>query len=1018
MPSILPQATVFKEYQAIIPADITAPMRSHIAGPQAELHRYENSAEKTLISVGAYNAASPTTYDYPNIASDSIVDIDSVAVHIDNALLQYFQDLKSVGTTIIPVSGYKNRIVTAASNGFKANTATYPRLAALKDRDVAIGDVVFLQDSTNTQTTSVAGFIADQVAASISAATSDAGNDLAQPNSTPGSAPTVAATGGGSTGGLLQAGTYFVRYSFTGPFGETSASDASTLFTVSAGNIPRVTIPATPTGATSAKIYLSPTSGTALQCTLYKTGVVTTTTDLTIAYTTGAAYPPSNTQISGTANDVSISLVDTSTYNGLATGDITETYTIQVTTGGAGGVAVLSVTSASGRDDVASVTTAAFASQTTIGARGLKVTFVHTSDNLVIGQTWQMTVRQAWATATPTSDGAFTGNNDITYIVTVTRGGKYSDSTKPQITVTSNTGIDSSGPTTVTAATTDFAIGTLGVNVQFAGAGLNKGDIYYVPVVGPTAGAYKTLLLTDNLTVALQSSTDMSLTLYLKKNVTVPVQRVSAPPTTNWTVTANNVLVNSGIDAANASLTDSGVPFYVPIVGGTVYISYRAWTTANAGTIVEVSDQASAEAALGITFANISPDHVLPYAVKKAVENCNGQVVKFSGIADPDNITDWNDVLALLAGYNDVFTLVPLSRDPAVISAYQAHVLARSSDDVGGEWRHAWFCLAAEDAMVVVDHTTASNGQTVMATLGDNPSVTNTQYTLFSVTSGNGKFVTNNVQAGDQVRYLFTVDAFGNPTYTTFTVASVVNEDSLLVTVGNISAVTQTQKIEVYRVLTPDQAASQLASQMTGGNVNERFKYLWPDKFTDEDGLVVDGFYGCAAYAAMIGGIAPHQGLRQVSISGFSAVPRATSFFNNGQLNTLAAAGFVIASKAPTGEVFTLFARTPDLSSVASREEVTVRLDDAIRYLFWNTAMENRGNGNLTGALLAKIRTDLQSAIGHALSDTNIDRIGSMLTSGTIVTLRPHLTIQDRLVLEVSVVRPFPLNDTTLTLTF
>lgn len=1019
MPSILSQAKVFDEYLRIIPADVTAPMRAHIAGPEGELHRYEVGAEKSLINLGDYDPDNATTYDYPAKTAGAIVDLDSVVVHIDDALLRYFHDLASDGDTIAPVADFKNRIATDGANGFKENTSSFPRMTVLKDRDVTIGDVVHLADGSDTQETTVAGLIADLVDAAIETATADAGNAVSQPNSNPGSAPTAAATGGGSTGGSLQAGTYFIRYTFAGPFGETRSSDASSILTVSAGNIPRVTIPALPTGATSARIYLSPTNGTALQCTLYKTGVTATTTDLTTAYSTGGAdYPPASVQIAGTDNDVELSDVDTTTYNGLATGDITETYTIEVTTAGDATSARLSLTSASGRDDETDIDPAAYSSQTTVGARGLKVTFTHTSDDFELGQTWQLTVRQVWAGATPTSGGTFTGDADITYIVTVTRGGKFTDTTDPQITVTSNTGVDRSGPTTVTAATTDFAVGTLGAVIQFAGAGLNDGDIYYVPVTGPTAGAYKTILLADNLTEALQASTDLEVTLYLKKDLTVPAQRSSSPPDLNWTADADGVVVNEAIDASDSTLTDNGEPFFALVRGGTVYISYRAWTDTHAGQLVEVTDQATAEAALGIAFDDIAPDHVLAYAVKKAVQNGNGQAIKFSGVADPSDLTLWQDVLNLVAGYNDVFSLVPLTRDEDVVRAYQTHILARSSDDIGGEWRHGWFNLAASDDLAIVDASTSSDEAVVMATLGDNPAVSGSQFTLFSVTTGNGKFVTNGVAAGDEVRYLFTVDSFGEPTYTTFIVESVVNEDSLVVDTGHTAAVTQAQKVEVHRTLSMDQVAADLASRVTGDSLNSRFKYLWPDQFTDDDGVVAEGYHLCAIYAAMIGGIAPHQGLRQVSVSGVSAVPRSTSYLNNGQLNTLAAAGFVVVSKAPAGEIFALFARTPDLSSVSSREEVTVRLDDAIRYLFWNTAMVNRGNANLTGAMLAKLRTDLQSAIQHGLSDTNVDRLGPMIVSAEITALRPHLTIADRLVLTVGVVRPFPLNDTSLTLTF
>jgi hypothetical protein len=79
---------------------------------------------------------------------------------------------------------------------------------------------------------------------------------LADPTTT----ATVAPTGGGATGGSLVAGHYRVSYTFYNEWGQTLAGGESADFTVGATNIPRVTLPAIPTGATGIKVYLSDTS--------------------------------------------------------------------------------------------------------------------------------------------------------------------------------------------------------------------------------------------------------------------------------------------------------------------------------------------------------------------------------------------------------------------------------------------------------------------------------------------------------------------------------------------------------------------------------------------------------------------------------------------------------------------------------------------------------------------------------------------------------------------------------------
>lgn len=93
---------------------------------------------------------------------------------------------------------------------------------------------------------------------------------------TPATAPTVAVTGGGSTGGLLAAGVYFVSYAWDTGAGRTAAIEVVSSFTVAAGNIPTVTIPALPTGVASAAIYLTAAGGATGTEVLY--GVATGTT--------------------------------------------------------------------------------------------------------------------------------------------------------------------------------------------------------------------------------------------------------------------------------------------------------------------------------------------------------------------------------------------------------------------------------------------------------------------------------------------------------------------------------------------------------------------------------------------------------------------------------------------------------------------------------------------------------------------------------------------------------------------
>jgi hypothetical protein len=93
-----------------------------------------------------------------------------------------------------------------------------------------------------------------------------------------------------------------------------------------------------------------------------------------------------------------------------------------------------------------------------------------------------------------------------------------------------------------------------------------------------------------------------------------------------------------------------------------------------------------------------------------------------------------------------------------------------------------------------------------------------------------------------------------------------------------------------------------------------------------------------------------------------------------------------------------------------------VRTDDATRYLFYGRTQQFFGKANITPGALSQIHAEIQSAINLAIQATNIARIGSMINSGTIESIRPHAVIVDRVVVVVSVTRNYPADDATVSI--
>ena len=109
----------------------------------------------------------------------------------------------------------------------------------------------------------------------------------------PSVAPTINPTGDASSGGNLQAGTYYAKYTWVNSSGgETTASPESLQFTVVAGDIPQITIASLPGSASSANVYITPTNGAVGTEELYATGVAPTTYNMQNPFVLGGVAPP------------------------------------------------------------------------------------------------------------------------------------------------------------------------------------------------------------------------------------------------------------------------------------------------------------------------------------------------------------------------------------------------------------------------------------------------------------------------------------------------------------------------------------------------------------------------------------------------------------------------------------------------------------------------------------------------------------------------------------------------------
>lgn len=713
------------------------------------------------------------------------------------------------------------------------------------------------------------------------------------------------------------------------------------------------------------------------------------------------------TQTAGTTSSLTFA-GDLTNYNGLIDGSINETYTftvLQASTGGDLTTALVSMTSASGKDNVASFAPAAAGTLVTVGNRGLQVKWTGAYD-LAVGQVWQLVVHEAFTATTATSGGTYTGTADDIYVITVTRGGLLSDSNPahvPQITVSTIKGLDYSGPLSLTLANHAYAIGSQGATFTLASGttGLELGDKFYIPVTAATVGRLGTLILANPLPTGLQAATDMNVNLFVQQNVTIPLDRVGYDPLVNYAAAANTITVNSGIVLYNSLFVDnSGNQIPLTLGNATLYVQYRAWLSDLSLAVNSISDIGSLGTAIS---GALDPDNPLAWAVSKALANAGGTPVYFTGVSNPDDPTSWTAALDVLIGDQRLYGLVPLTTNTTVLNAFAAHVASQSAPEEGC-FRETFVNLTATKTKVKIAQSTSTDGNLVLATIAQNPNAVGTAYTLLTVPYDNAHFLTNGVQSGDLVYYNWTT-SFGQTVYTTYTVSSVLSENQLLLVSGPNAAVSTAQKVEVWHPLSKNEQAADLAAQAAAFG-SARVMAVWPDT-VGSGGVTFPGYHLCAALAGLRAAGPPHQGLTNLPISGFDDLTRTTAYFNSTQLDTMAGGNVWIVTKQPASLGGAIVSRQA-LTSVGG-EEMDGANADSISVVFQNRLNPFIGVANVTPTALALLQVEIGAAI-TLLQQPYSNALGGQLISGTIVSITPSAVYKDRVVIVLNLTVPTPIN--------
>ena len=693
-------------------------------------------------------------------------------------------------------------------------------------------------------------------------------------------------------------------------------------------------------------------------------------------------------------------------------------YVLEVIEGGEPASAVIRVTSASGTDDVDALTPSAWDATTPFGNKGLAVTFSRSSSDVFeVGMIWEISVQFGAVVVYPHSGGDYTGPSDSTYVITVTKGGQFGGiEGNPEITITTTTGIDSSGPHEVTALDEVIDIGSYGVELDFTSMvgyrqGLYLGDKFYIPVTAPVAGAVKTLVLGHNLPAELIGLDNtgacsgrppaLAVTLYIKKDIEVAQDREGYAPLLNWDASATEICLQSGILAYDSTWVDnSGTRLPLPVKSGSAWVTYRALQTVGASTIGGISDITTLAAILG----TVTVDNPLVYGVYMAMLNSSGEEVKYVSVASND-VAGYTAALSKLTQRNDVYSIVVTTFDAEIQDLLVASVAGMSTPE-SGRWRRALVSSELIEEQGIVTET--SEGDAYLATITDDPDTAGNQYTSVEFAT-EVNLLTIGVRAGDIVRALYSVDGFGNETYSEYTIDLVQSEDSLRLLSGPDAPVNTASRVEIWRNLTADEQIA--ATTATGSRFGtRRVTNVWPDYY-EKDSELTPGYFEACAIAGLRSATVPQRSLTNIALAGIDSVNRTTEKFTEAQLNTMAAAGTLIVTQNMAGDVYIRHNLTTDMTSVQTREESITANLDSISYVVLSAIAPFIGSSNLTDETINQIKVEIKDIINYLVNNSTIPTVGGQLISGTITKVERHPTLLDRLVVVLNLELPAPVNN-------
>jgi len=421
-----------------------------------------------------------------------------------------------------------------------------------------------------------------------------------------------------------------------------------------------------------------------------------------------------------------------------------------------------------------------------------------------------------------------------------------------------------------------------------------------------------------------------------------------------------------------------------PIYAAQVNCGYKALRR-DVDQIQTADSLAGIEAALG----DAIPENPLAFGAMIALANTQ-YTVYFIGL-DSDDLAGYTSAKDLLENAEDIYSVVPLSQDPGILSVFKTHAEAMSQPTIG-KWRIA-FGNSPLPSVVTISEGTCK----VKEDQEEDAKV---------IYAASSTFLSDEVNSGDTL----ILSTLAGIEIDTVLVNTTVSEDQLLVStvIEGATLDTTDYAYKITRVADRTLQAQDIRNTSIAYG-SSRFVHVWPDICVIDD-EELPGYYLCCAIAGMVSGLASQQGFTRISVAGISAVRNSGDYFNSTQLDTIADGGtFILMQLSSTAPPYVRHQLTTDTSTYEFRELSFVKNFDFVSYICKDVLDAFIGRWNVTVSTMGALETVL-TAVLESLKLSTMPKIGAPVIDYEIASLTQLESQKDRVEIYANVEFPYALN--------